>query len=203
MSSEGARERLLRENNQTAVISSIVLSDRAVIIASFPDGTSKTAWLEDSATLKQTTDEFRRSLKRFRNLAAYDKTLAQTLYRQILGEFEADFTNANINTLVFVQDGFLRNIPMAALHDGEQYLIQRYAVAITPSLSLTSPGVTRPRELRALAVGLSQATITESGREFSALNFVPSELASVADQLPSSKTLLDEDFTIDQLRTAL
>ena len=92
---------------------------------------------------------------------------------------------------------------MAALHDGNQYLIQRYAVATTPSLSLTAPGQTRPADLRALAVGLSEATITESGREFSALNFVPAELESIAQQLPGSTTLLDEAFTVEELQSAL
>ena len=48
VSSEGARERLLRENSQTAVISSVVLSDRTALIASFPDGTAKTVQLEDT-----------------------------------------------------------------------------------------------------------------------------------------------------------
>ncbi|MEL6765382.1 MAG: CHAT domain-containing protein, partial [Cyanobacteria bacterium J06607_6] len=203
VSSEGARERLLSENSQTAVISSIVLSDLTVLIASFPDGTAKTTWIEDTATLRQTADEFRRKLKRFRDLGGYDKRPAQTLYQQLIGAFEADFTRANINTLVFIHDGFLRNIPMAALHDGTQYLVQRYAVATTPSLSLTAPGSPRPADLRALAVGLSEATITESGREFSALDFVPAELASVAEQLPGSTTLLDAAFTVDQLQFAL
>ncbi|MEM9006028.1 MAG: CHAT domain-containing protein [Cyanobacteria bacterium P01_F01_bin.86] len=203
VSSEGARDRLLRENTQTAVISSIVLSNRTAIIASLPDGTAKTIWIDDSAALEQTTKDFRRGLKRFRNLAPYDKSLAQRLYNQLIGEFEADFRAANINTLVFVQDGFLRNIPMAALHDGEQYLIQRYAIATTPSLSLTAPGTAPSSELQVLAVGLSQATVTESGLEFGALDFVPAELESVVNQLPGSKTLLDENFTVEQLRTAL
>ncbi|MEO0989134.1 MAG: CHAT domain-containing protein, partial [Cyanobacteria bacterium J06639_14] len=203
VSSEGARDRLLKENTQTAVISSIVLSNRTAIIASLPDGTAKTIWIDDSAALEQTTNDFRRGLKRFRNLAPYDKSLAQRLYNQLIGEFEADFRAANINTLVFVQDGFLRNIPMAALHDGEQYLIQRYAIATTPSLSLTAPGKAPSSELQVLAVGLSQATVTESGLEFGALDFVPAELESVVNQLPGSKTLLDENFTVEQLRTAL
>lgn len=201
--SEGARERLLRADSQTAVISSIVLSDRTVLIASFPDGSAKTTWIENTETLRQTAAEFRRKLKRFRDLGGYDKRPAQALYQQLIGAFEADFTRANIDTLVFIHDGFLRNIPMAALHDGTQYLIQRYAVATTPSLSLTAPAQTRPADLRALAVGLSEATVTASGREFSALNFVPAELAAIAEQLPGSTTLLDAAFTVDELKSAL
>ena len=203
VSSEGARARLLKGESQTVVISSIVLPNRTVLIANFPNGAAKIAGIEDSEALRQTANEFRRSLKRFRDLTAYDKSLAQQLYQQLIGEFEADLTAANINTLVFVHDGFLRNIPIAALHDGDQYLIQRYAVTTTPSLSLTASRADRRRGFRALAVGLSQETITESGREFPALNFVPSELESVSEQLPGSKTLLDGNFTLKQLKAAL
>ncbi|MBE7384799.1 MAG: CHAT domain-containing protein [Leptolyngbya sp. SIO1E4] len=203
VASEGARERLLQNERQTAVISSVVLSDRLALIASFADNTAKTIWVQDSEALKQTANEFQRGLKRFIVRSAYDKGLAQTLYQQLISEFEADFAARDINTLVFIHDGFLRNIPMAALHDGEQYLIQRYAIATTPSLGLTAAGAARSRDLRALAVGLSQATVTESGRAFNALNFVPAELASIAEQLPGSKTLLDGEFTEAQLKVAL
>ena len=203
VSSEGARAHLLGGESQTAVISSIVLPNRTVLIANFPDGSAKTAWIDDSQALSQKVDQFRRSLKRFRDLTAYDKSLAQDLYQQLIGQFDADLTAAKINTLVFVHDGFWRNIPMAALYDGDQYLIQRYAIATTPALSLTASRADQPQAFRALAVGLSQKAVTESGREFSALSFVSSELASVFKQLPGSKTLLDENFTVEQLKAAL
>lgn len=203
VSSKGAQKRLLASDPGTAVISSIVLGQRTALIASFADGNSKIAWVDNSDRLKATAREFRRSLKRFRVLAAYDNQYAQALYKQLIEPFEDELTAANINTLVFVQDGFLRNIPMAALHDGQNYLIQRYAIATTPSLGLTAASTGRARDLQVLAVGLSKATVTERGQAFSALNFVPSELASISKQLPDSTILLNEDFTVARLTAAL
>ncbi|KJV06084.1 CHAT domain-containing protein [Methylocucumis oryzae] len=43
----------------------------------------------------------------------------------------------HINTLVLVPDGVLRLIPPAALHDGQHYLIESYAVSVSQGLSLS------------------------------------------------------------------
>jgi urease accessory protein UreF len=34
-----------------------------------------------------------------------------------------------VENLVFVLDGALRNIPISALYDGEEYLLENYAIA--------------------------------------------------------------------------
>ena len=63
----------------------------------------------------------------------------------------------DIATLVFVPDGPLRSIPLAALHDGERYLVERYAVSTAPGLSLLDPRPIAPAEIRLLAAGLTEA----------------------------------------------
>ena len=54
-----------------------------------------------------------------------------------------------------------------------------------------------------MAIGLSQATKTESGQEFEALPSAPRELEAVYNNLPGSATLLDDEFTPEGLRAAL
>ena len=55
----------------------------------------------------------------------------------------------------FVPDGALRTIPMSALHDGNHFLVERYAVAVTPGLSLVDPHPL-DRAARLLLAGVSQ-----------------------------------------------
>jgi CHAT domain-containing protein/tetratricopeptide (TPR) repeat protein len=196
-----AQTRLLEADPHTAVISSIVLSNKVVLIARFANGTSETLEIKEADSLKETANKFRRGLKRYRN-SSYDQAPANALYQQLISPFETALADAQIETLVFVQDGFLRNIPMAALYDGEQYLIERYAVATTPALNLTATQALKKPVPRALAVGLSQETVTESGRNFLALDSVTAELASVSEQLPGSKILLDQEFTPEKLTAA-
>lgn len=196
-----ARDRLLANDTPTTILTSIVLSDRTALIANFPDGTNKQFWVGGTTEIRSSADEFRAALVRFTDLV-FDRSSAEKLYQQLIVPLEPDLERTNTQTLVFVQDGFLRNIPMSALYDGDQYLIQKYAVATTPALSLTATR-SSSRDFRALAVGLSQEITTQSGYEFNDLGAVDDELEAVSIQLPGSRTLLNEEFTVERFREAL
>ena len=93
-----------------------------------------------------------------------------------------------IDTLVFVPDGVLRTIPMAALHDREGFLIERYAIATTPGIELTDPKPLGREDLSALLGGLSVA------REgLAPLPNVTTEVARI-HELIGGDVLLDERF---------
>jgi CHAT domain-containing protein len=94
-----------------------------------------------------------------------------------------------LKTLVFVLDGVLRNIPLAALYDGKQYLVEKYSIALTPGLRLLSPKPLSQSGIRALAFGL-----TEARHGFTALPNVGKELAAIESEVPS-KVLLNQAFT--------
>lgn len=130
-------ERMTTANNSaTAVFNSIILEDRTAIIVSFPDKHQEIAWInQDSESLRQNINQFRLGLESF--FDTYDLKPAQAVYNWFIRPFAEDLERAQIKTLIFVQDGILRSIPMAALHDGKKFLIQKYAIATTPSLSLT------------------------------------------------------------------
>lgn len=59
--------------------------------------------------------------------------------------------------LVFVQDGLLRTVPMAALIDGDKFLIERYAIAYSLGFKLQEPN----QRLRTALVAGSSQTSTE------------------------------------------
>ena len=194
---------LVGQNSSTAVFSSIILKERTAILVSLPNGKKKINWIEiDSTTLAQEVNEFRRGLERGRLDLVYNPQPAQELYDKLIRPFDADLKQAKINALVFVHDGILRTIPMSALHDGETFLIEKYAIATTPSLTLTDPKALNHQRLRALALGLTQAA-TVDGRDFPALANVGLEISTIEAQIPKSKPLLDGDFTRDRLQQEL
>ncbi len=122
------------------------------------------------------------------------KQNANQLYDLLLGEkFEDLLKNYQVNKLVFVLDGVLQNIPMAALYDGEKYLIQKYAIALSPSLQLLKPAPLARKRLEALVAGLS-----EKHGDISALPAVREEVEQVRSIL-SGIELLNDDFTYEAI----
>ncbi|NJL55171.1 CHAT domain-containing protein [bacterium] len=196
-----ARVDLLAQSSRTAVISSVVFPDRTALIANIPNQLPKLVWIDNSQQLQKTVIDFRLGLE---DLATepFDTTIAEQLYNQIIRPIEDYLQDAEINTLVFIHDKFLRSVPMAALHDGQQFLIEKYAIATTPALTLTAPSNLNRDDLRALVLGSSQEVVV-GRRLFPALPSVPAEIESVVSQLPGSKALLDDDFSESRLRQAL
>ncbi len=86
---------------------------------------------------------------------------------------------------------------MSVLYDGKQYLIQKYAIALTPGLKLLAPQSLQHRRLKALAAGVSKA---HSG--FGALVNVEDELNQVKAKI-SGKKLLNNNFTTTALQLQL
>jgi len=201
------------EREDTAVFSSIILEDRTAIVVSLPNSDQKVkpnterrfkrlVWINDSKKLTEETKRFRIEIQKFYDPTDAFLTPSQNLYDSLIRPFASDLTSTKIKTLVFIQDGLLRSVPMAALHDGEEFLVQKYAIATTPGLRLTSPKPLNFPTLRTLALGLTEAT-TVDGEKFKALANVTDEIDRVIKQFPGSKKLLDELFTPESLEQEL
>ncbi len=124
-----------------------------------------------------------------------------TVYQWLIQPFEAQLTAQNAETLVFVLDGDLRNIPMAALYDGEDYLISRYAVALSPRLQLFDPRQ-RSRNLSVFLGGVGKPQDL-AGRSFPAIANLEPELDGIRDLFSTPQPLLNESFTKPQLTQSL
>jgi CHAT domain-containing protein len=125
---------------------------------------------------------------------------AQKIYKLLLGEkIDIRLKQNQVETLVFVLDSSLRNIPMAALHDGKQYLIEKYAIAISPGLQLLEPKpLVNGRQLEILAAGISKSVLG-----LPALFNVINELNQVTSIGSSISPLLNESFTENNLKQNL
>jgi CHAT domain-containing protein len=122
---------------------------------------------------------------------------AQILYRWLI-EPLAKYLD-NIDTLVIVPDGVLYTIPFAALHDGQQFLIQKYALASVPSLCLSQSQLNRPFSRHILLGGLSKSV-----QGFSALPCAEYELKTVQALFKTApQPLLNEKFTFPALQRSL
>ena len=170
-----------------AVIYTIILGDRLEVIAAIPgqplrhysnDLPPSEIELVISSASSQLSSPRRLNLKLF-----------QQAYDWLIRPLEDELQNNKIETLVFVSDGILRNLPPATLHDGKQYLIEKYSVAIAPSLQLTELQTTDKASQEILLAGLSQPR-----QGFEPLPGVRREIEQI-EPLFTSDVLLNDSFT--------
>ena len=176
-----------------AVIYPIILRDRLEVIISLPNQTL----IHYSTAIAQTELENEIADLRYnlpiRSRRSY-QTSASKLYDWLIRPAIPDLVKHEIATLVFVPDGSLRNIPLAALFDGEQYLVEQYNISLTPGLQLLPSTPLEEVEMKTLAAG-----ITQQRRGLSSLEYVNNELEDIHNKT-NSTILRDHEFTKEALQ---
>jgi filamentous hemagglutinin family protein len=184
-------------DDRAAVFYPIVLPDRLEVIVSLPHQplrhySTPLPAQEITSTLQELYSAFHPGYPRDRRLQ-----LSQQVYDWLIRPAEAALGSAGIQTLVFVLDEDLRSLPMAALHDGNQYLIEKYAVALSPGLHLLAPSS------QAQSPGILAAGLTEARQGFNAIPAVSQEVQAISQTVKHSTVLLNQGFTRETLESAL
>jgi CHAT domain-containing protein len=125
-----------------------------------------------------------------RRTTSYLET-SQQLYQWLIQPIEPELEAQGITTLLFSLDSGLRSLPIAALHDGEQFLVEKYQFSLVPSLSLTDTAYQNLQNTPVLAMGASEFT------DQSPLPAVPVELSTISEQLWSGKAFLNQELTVE------
>jgi CHAT domain-containing protein/Tfp pilus assembly protein PilF len=192
----GVTSKKLDEVSEKAVvIYPILLGDRVELLASFSGRLKRFTLPVGIDALGKEAAAFRRKLEKRTTWEFMPH--ARKLYDWIIRPLEKDLEATKPDTLVFVPDGPLRMIPMTALHDGRQFLINRYPIAITPSLNLADPKPMKRENAKVLAMGL-----TEPVQGFPGLPYVSSELKAI-QTLYGGQFLLNEQFRVSAMEKEL
>jgi CHAT domain-containing protein len=180
----------------TVVVYSVILNNQTQMILRSPNG-SLTNYR--AAISKQEIEAEINQLRYFLESRATEEYIpkVQKIYDLLIRPMEADLAAIQPTTLVFINDGALRKVPMAALHDGKEFLIQKYPIAIAPSLTLTARKPLDHSNLEALSLGL---TVERS--PFAPLTNVEAEVTAV-NKILGGTELLDEAFTLPNLQAQL
>ena len=177
-------------DDRAAALYPIILPDRLEIILSLPHQPLQHYSVPVSqATLEATIAQLRQTIVIRSRRTFYEP--ATQLYSWLIEPVIEQLTQQQIKTLVMIPDGALRNIPIAALYDGNHYLIEQYDLVLNPGLQLLDPRPLKDEQIQALAVGL-----TQQREDFAALDYVGQELAQIKSQVKSS-VLIDEEFTTE------
>ncbi|MDY6784627.1 MAG: CHAT domain-containing protein [Cyanobacteriota bacterium] len=121
---------------------------------------------------------------------------AKQMYQWLVAPLEEDLKKHDIRNLVFVLDAGLRSVPLAAMHDSNSFIIERYSVGLMPSLSLSDTRYTDVRDLSVLAMG------TREFVEQTALPAAPVEVELITEKLWNGRGYVNSDFTLANLKAA-
>ena len=145
--------------------------------------------------LLATVADFRREITKpiKLNTTSYLET-AQQLYQWLIAPIAPELKNQGINTIVFAMDTGLRALPVAALHDGQQFLVQNYSLGLIPSLNLTDTHYQSLKNAQVLAMGADQFT------DANPLPAVATELAIITGKLWQGKSFINQEFTLENLK---
>jgi CHAT domain-containing protein len=117
---------------------------------------------------------------------------SQQLYQWLIAPIESELQAASINTLLFSMDTGLRSLPIAALHDGQKFLVEKYSLGMVPTVGLMNPNYQSLEKAQVLAMGAS------TFQEQNPLPAVPMEVSTIT-KMWEGASFLNEDFTQQNL----
>ncbi len=155
--------------------------------------------------LKNAIFNFRAALtyprRRISDLAA--RETGKILYEWLIKPWEIELLLGQTKTIIYAPDGLLRYIPLAALYDGEKWLIEKFNINNITAVSLTNFNSKPLDELRVLAAAFSEGNyqFMVGSREFelSGLKFAREEIEILAKIIPNTLKLFNQAFNWDEI----
>lgn len=211
--SQGLMEDLRELGHGAVALYTVVGEDKYTVILITPDVQKAAEFPIKEAELNQKVAALRAALQDYRS---DPRPLAQEMYKIMIGPIAKDLADAGAETLMWSLDGALRYIPINALYDGRQYMVERYRNVVFTPASTARLKDQPSAEWRGLGFGVSKALLN-----FPALPAVPEELhgifretaatttpASVSstnmmDGVLAGQVLLDDSFNEASFKTAL
>ena len=143
--------------------------------------------------------ELFRRLKNQKNSDNQVTDLAFKFYEWLIKPIENELKNANAETIIYAPDGELRYIPLGALYDGEQWLLQRFKINNITVAGMMTFEETRRYEPTILAGGLTAGSFDfeQGGKKFAFdyLEFANAELNNIATAFPNTNQYVGRNFT--------
>ncbi|MEO1561719.1 MAG: CHAT domain-containing protein, partial [Cyanobacteria bacterium J06632_19] len=189
----------LRDNLQkdSVLLYPLILEDRLELVLvtpySSPISYTTTVKRED---LERTIIQFRSDLK---HPSSDAKVRANQLYKWLIKPIENDLKKAQVKTILYAPDGILRYVPLAALHDGQKWLVERFNTHNITAASIDDLDTPRQKNLRVLAGAFSQGSysfqVGSQQFDFAGLPFAGKEVENLSKTIENTTKLLNKSFS--------
>ncbi|BAY64864.1 hypothetical protein NIES22_49640 [Calothrix brevissima NIES-22] len=202
-------KKIVESQAGTVLINVFVVEDKTWVLWVSKGGVVKSVEVPvGEPKIRETVNKFRRLLQNPSSNIQEVKATGKQLYDWLIKPVEPELKANKIQNLVFSLDRAARYIPIGALYDGQQYLIENYNISTVLSAGLTDTESRLPSgttNTKVLGLGLSNAV-----PGFNALPNVPAELDAIIRQKPGDKNgiypgkeYLNKEFDYRTLRDNL
>ncbi|WP_413171186.1 CHAT domain-containing protein [Anabaena azotica] len=181
------------KDKTAAVIYSMILSDRLDVILKLPN--QSLYHFPTQISRKESVEILNRLHSNLQEVGSDEELQedAKKVYSWLIQPLQTLLEKNQIKTLIFVLDGPLRKIPMAALYDGQQYLVEKYAVSLALGLQVRDPIPLKRTEMKVLAASLTEPPASVSG--FSRLENVAKEVKEIKNTGVTVNWIAEQQFT--------
>lgn len=200
-----AREQLRRESPQLASLVSVsslraqeiqsLLSPEEILLEYYVNGpdlivfpatnTALNAVRLDGKAITENVRRFRKALETPDSQEA--EPLARQLYQQLIAPVSSQLTKTK---LTLIAHGPLHYLPFSALHDGQRYLVERFALRLLPSASVLPLLRQSPPSTSGDLLAFGNPDL---GNPQYDLEFAQKEAVSITQGRPQSRTLLRKE----------
>jgi len=137
----------------TAALYPVILPDRLALLLRIQD---QSYHVSVPVTSEQLTQSIQLLAEQLRYKEAGFQESALRLHDWLITPIAELLGQHDIDTIVFIPDGALRIVPLTALWDGDQFLIEKYALSTAPGLTLLNSESVTGGGRRTLFAGLSR-----------------------------------------------
>ncbi|MBW4560259.1 MAG: CHAT domain-containing protein [Mojavia pulchra JT2-VF2] len=191
------RDNLARLSEKAVLLYPLVLKDSLELVLVSPES------VPIHRTVAVTREQLNQAIATFRQDLQHPrrnvKQTASQLYNWLIKPIEQDLKLSGAKTLIYAPDEQLRYIPLAALYDGQQWLVERFSVNHITAASLTDFNTPPESKLRVLAgaftTGSYEVNVGNQRLAFSGLPFAGKEVENLAATVPQTKQLFNDDFS--------
>ncbi|WP_176453266.1 CHAT domain-containing protein [Pseudanabaena sp. SR411] len=186
----------------TVLLYPFILGDRLEIILFSPNS------LPINRTVKISKDQLQELVTEFRaglqnNGYADVKIPAAKLYDLLIKPIEAELIQFKADTILYAPDGQLRYVPLAALYDGKQWLIEKYRISNLIAYTLTDFTANPKTQPSILAGAYGNGNHKSGEATLSPLPATIKEVQAIANSFTNSVTFIEDKFSRPAIESQL
>jgi CHAT domain-containing protein len=177
----------------TVLLYPLILGDRLEIIFFSPNS------LPISRTVKISKDKLESLITEYRagllDAGSEDvKDASKALYDVLIKPIENELITAKAETILYAPDGIFRYVPLAALYDGKQWLVEKYRISNLIAYTLTDFSA-KPKSPPNILAGSFGGKTGEQKFGQDGLPATLKEVQAIANSFPNSVTLTEDNFS--------